>query len=65
MTFRYISAEHCEWNEFGEWSTCSKTCDGGDQTRTRTIRTEEKCGGNACTGTEIETQSCNGTFTGR
>ena len=49
----------CEWGEFGEWSTCTKTCAGGDQSRTRSVEVESELGGSPCTGNETETQSCN------
>jgi hypothetical protein len=41
-----------------EWSTCSKTCGGGTQRRTRTITTPASGGGTACGETE-QTRDCN------
>ena len=59
MTFRYISTEHCEWNEFDDWHACTETCGGGTQSRTRTVKIEAENGGEDCTGDAIETQDCN------
>ena len=50
---------HCEWEEFGEWSSCSQTCGRGEQSRIRSTKTEAENGGNPCTGDETETQPCN------
>ena len=49
----------CEWDEFNAWSTCSQTCGGGEQARTRSIKIQQNHGGNPCDGTATETQSCN------
>jgi len=35
-------------NEWGPWGTCSKSCGGGIQTRTRTTKTPPSYGGQAC-----------------
>jgi cysteine-rich repeat protein len=45
------------WSEYGEWSACSKSCDGGFQTQTRTC-TESSCG-NGCTGSAVFSRQCN------
>ena len=55
----YLSAVDCEWNEFGEWTSCSKSCGGGEKTRIRTIKTTEQHGGSSCLGELTETQLCN------
>ena len=49
----------CEWDNFGEWNSCSKSCGGGDKTRTRTVKAIEQNGRNPCLGESNETQSCN------
>ena len=49
----------CEWDIFGVWSSCSKTCGGGEGSRARTVKTVEQHGGNPCTGEATEIQSCN------
>ena len=50
---------NCEFGEWGNWTTCSKSCDGGDQTRQRSIATAAAFGGTECSGDLKETQSCN------
>ena len=49
----------CEWDDFGDWGSCSTSCGGGTQSRTRSIKKQEENGGNPCIGDEIENQSCN------
>ena len=49
----------CEWDEFGEWTSCSKTCGSGEHSRTRTVKTIQKNGGDSCPGEATEIQSCN------
>ena len=45
------------WSEYGSWSSCSKTCGKGVQTRSR-ICYEPKYGGKACHGSPKETKDC-------
>ena len=67
--FNIACSVDCEWNQFGNWSSCSETCGGGEKSRTRSKKTEEQNGGR-CPGKAIETNSCNtdscpsGTFKG-
>ena len=49
----------CEWDKFGAWSTCTETCGGGEQFRTRKVKTKAAFGGAACPGNATETQACN------
>ena len=51
-------AVDCVMSSYGSWGTCSKTCGGGFQSRTRTIVTPGKNGGASCPCT-TETQQCN------
>ena len=72
-TIRYIYTEYkfhllikllsyfvvdCKWNDFGEWTECSKTCGKGKQERTRTVMTQTQGGGKQCTGSTEETRDC-------
>ena len=47
------------WGTWDTWATCSKTCDGGVQVRTRKVTTHEENGGTACSGLSTEQQDCN------
>ena len=48
----------CQWDEFGEWSSCSKTCGSGEKLRSRSKVNEEENGGVPCIGKPIETEVC-------
>ena len=48
-----------QWSDWNSWSTCSVTCGSGSQTRTRTELQSAANGGQACQGSNQETQSCN------
>ena len=50
---------NCEYEAWGNWTTCTKSCDGGEQTRQRGIKTAAAYGGAECSGDSKETQSCN------
>ena len=50
---------NCTWEEFGHWDSCSKTCGGGEQSRTRGIKEREAYGGEECTGESTEIRECN------
>ena len=49
----------------GGWSNwlignCSKSCDGGNKTKTRTCNNPApSCGGSNCIGESVETMECN------
>ena len=48
------------WSSWSAWGTCSKSCGGGTQTRTRTCTNPAPyCGGLSCSGASSEDQSCN------
>ena len=49
----------CKWNEFSEWSACSKSCGGGQSSRQRTVLSKEAHGGVACSGLAKEILNCN------
>ena len=44
--------------EWGNWTPCSKSCDGGETTRQRSIAFAAAYGGTECTDDMKETQSC-------
>ena len=46
------------WGPYGSWSSCSKNCGGGEQSRTRTCN-EPKNGGRSCPGDSKQTKLCN------
>ncbi|KAJ8311027.1 hypothetical protein KUTeg_011421 [Tegillarca granosa] len=53
---------HGNYGQWTDWSECSLTCEGGQQTRTRTCSDPmPECGGNDCSslGNDTETRSCN------
>ncbi|XP_078342697.1 uncharacterized protein LOC144628471 isoform X5 [Oculina patagonica] len=48
------------WSAWGAWESCSQTCGGGAQTRTRTCTSPPpSVGGAGCVGASSQTQSCN------
>ncbi|EDO40760.1 predicted protein [Nematostella vectensis] len=61
---RKCSAEKpCEvnggWSDYSSWSSCTKTCGGGTQTRTRTCTNPKPAhGGKECVGDAKETRHC-------
>jgi hypothetical protein len=50
---------NCEWATWNAWSSCSVSCGGATQFRTRSEGVAAKDGGNACPGNSSETQPCN------
>jgi hypothetical protein len=48
------------WTSWSEWNTCTLTCGGGNQTRTRTCTNPTpQNNGNDCGSEDFETQACN------
>ena len=59
--YSYIKCPYsvaCVWGTWDTWATCSKTCGGGVQVRTRKVDTHEENGGAACSGLSTEQQDC-------
>lgn len=45
----------CTWGQWGNWSSCSKTCDGGEKVRTRLYTPPQV----ECDGLSKQTSPCN------
>ena len=51
---------HGNWNPWAGWASCTKICGGGTQQRTRYCNNPAPLyGGNACPGSNTDTQNCN------
>ena len=58
MTFTFkITLVDGMWTMWSGWNTCSATCGGGDQNRTRKCEGQTN-GGAPCTGSDIDSQDC-------
>jgi len=49
---------NCKQSRWSRWSKCSKDCEGGSQSRTRSVLVQPKNGGQAC-NTAAESRPCN------
>ena len=48
------------WGDWGPWSTCTKSCGGGQEERTRRCNNPAPYGDGAnCVGNNKETRDCN------
>jgi len=48
----------CTFSEWGQWTECSATCDGGYQAAIRRVLRQAQHGGRPCEGTLRKTQPC-------
>ncbi|VDI61642.1 Hypothetical predicted protein [Mytilus galloprovincialis] len=50
------------WSRWAQWSTCTRSCNGGVQTRSHTCNNPSpKYRGSCCQGNTLETRTCNNT----
>ena len=49
---------NCKWGSWSKFSSCSASCGGGSQLRTREISIPNSCGGVDCVGSSIDKRSC-------
>ena len=49
---------NCQWGGWSQYSTCSKSCGGGTQAKSRSKTVEEKYGGK-CSNSYNKTRACN------
>ena len=59
LVLKDLCFQDCALSEWSEWSTCTKTCDGGQQTRTRHIIQHAENGGQQCYEEQSQTHNCN------
>ena len=49
--------KNCVWSPWQDWSSCSKTCGSGTQSRHRQVTEQPSCGGK-CDGEATDTKKC-------
>ncbi|CAK9013154.1 unnamed protein product [Durusdinium trenchii] len=49
----------CKFDEWSEWSECSKSCSTGNRTASRALITSPQWGGQPCDGGVLRTEYCN------
>ena len=54
----FLFPEDCVWGRWSTWGSCSKTCGGGTETRSRRKKKRQQNGGN-CPGSRSERNNCN------
>jgi hypothetical protein len=60
IIYLFISAVDGQWSSWDNWSSCSVTCGGGSQSRSRLCdNPAPQYGGANCSGNGTETQDCN------
>ncbi len=54
-----VCAIHCEWNDWDLWSPCSKSCNGGTRSKSRSKKWDSSNGGMPCVGNATDMEKCN------
>ena len=54
----FLLSVDCQWGQWGRWTSCTKTCGGGIQTKTR-IQKHAETGGRSCLGKTFKDRHCN------
>ena len=49
----------CQWGEWGDFTSCTKTCGEGRKSRYRAVFQEAMHGGDACLGNSTDMETCN------
>ena len=49
----------CQWGEFDDWSSCSKTCGNGTRWSNRVKTQKALHGGQECEGQSERSEQCN------
>ena len=49
----------CQWSSWTQWTDCSKSCELGSTSRTRSRAVTEQYGGLPCEGTPVQEAECN------
>ena len=53
-----IFSVDCTWNDWSSWGSCSRTCGGGNKTRSRS-KNGPSYGGQECSGSVTSSATCN------
>ena len=56
--YNFFFLVDCQWNEWNSWESCSVSCGGSIQARTRSKKFEKQFGGLECEGEPTESQTC-------
>ena len=48
----------CVWSDWSDWDTCTVTCGGGTQGKTRSVTVVAEYGGVECDGDATASQAC-------